>query len=38
MVSDSRAGAIMAYTHSIYISNIYLSYMYLLKMGARVAQ
>ena len=28
----------MAYTHSIYIPNIYLSYMYLLKMGARVAQ
>ena len=23
----------MAYTHSIYIQNIYLSYMYLLKMG-----
>ena len=38
MVSDSWAGAIMAYTHSIYIPNIYLSYMYLLKMGARVAQ
>ena len=28
----------MAYTHSIYIPNIYLSYMYLLKMGAWVAQ
>ena len=38
MVSDSWAGAIMAYTHSIYIPNIYLSYMYLLKMGAWVAQ
>ena len=33
MVSDSWAGAIMAYTHSIYIPNIYLSYMYLLKMA-----
>jgi hypothetical protein len=29
---------LMAYTHSIYIPNIYLSYMYLLKTGARVAQ
>ena len=38
MVSDSWAGAIMAYTHSIYIPNIYLSYMYLLKMGTWVAQ
>ena len=38
MVSDSWAGAIMAYTHSIYIPNIYLSYVYLLKMGAWVAQ
>jgi hypothetical protein len=38
MVSDSWAGAIMAYTYSIYIPNIYLSYMYLLKVGARVAQ
>jgi hypothetical protein len=38
MVSDSWAGAIMAYTHSIYIPNIYLSCMYLLKMGARGAQ
>jgi hypothetical protein len=28
----------MTYTNSIYIPNINLSYMYLLKMGARVAQ